>query len=159
MCTNYRRVTSLGRLLTFFGVERHRDCLGIEAGAHHNLAMKAQSGRRGLEAAEQLQLVGRGECFGLQLCTATTGFDASLTLTIAMPMTTTTISSINRTVVERIVEVCSASTLQIHTPMRSWEMRLLGFLKLTGTPGPDTAFPAFSFAAHLSLGARSTFTP
>ena len=51
--------------------------------------MKAQSGRRGLEAADQLQLVGRGECFGLQLCTVTTGFDASLTLTIAMPMTTT----------------------------------------------------------------------
>ena len=67
MCSNYRRVTRLGRLLTFFGVERHRDCLGIEAGAHHDLAMKAQSGRRGLEAAEQLQLVGRGECFGLQL--------------------------------------------------------------------------------------------
>jgi hypothetical protein len=60
MCSNYRRVTSLGRLLAFFGVERHRDCLGIEAGAHHNLAMKAQSGRRGLEAAEQLKPLGEG---------------------------------------------------------------------------------------------------
>ena len=123
MCSTYRRVTSLGRLLTFFGVEPHRDCLGIEAGAHHDLAMKAQSGRHGLEAAEQLQLVGRGECFGLQLYTATTGFDASLTLTIAMPMTTTTISSINRTVVERIVEVCSASDRQTKGAMRTQSSR------------------------------------
>ncbi len=53
-------ITNLGRLLTFFHVERHRDCFGIEAGAHRDLAMKAQSGRRSLGAAEQLQLVRLG---------------------------------------------------------------------------------------------------
>jgi hypothetical protein len=36
-----------------FAEHSHRNCLGIEAGAHHDLAMKAQSGHRGLEAAER----------------------------------------------------------------------------------------------------------
>jgi hypothetical protein len=60
MCSNYRRVTSLGRLLTFFGVERHRDCLGIEAGAHRDLAMEAQSGAAASSRPSNSNSLGEG---------------------------------------------------------------------------------------------------
>jgi hypothetical protein len=45
-------------LLTFFGVERHRDCFGIEAGAHRDLAMNFQGGNCETFSMPGLDLLG-----------------------------------------------------------------------------------------------------